>query len=386
MRWGPGVRMGMWGAMMAPLALAIAVLLGLGAMPGAAHALPIYSARENMLCTNCHIDPSGGGLRTPFGFDYLRNRHALAPEDSFPELPTEQPEITNNLPVGGDLRFLYDALGRRHESGSFPNEVSSFLRMQGAFYISYAPIEPVRLYYQQDVNGTRDLWGKIGGLPYGTYVRIGSFRTPYGLRMGDHTIYEREDFETPLSFLGYDVRVPDIGLEIGVVSTEYFAQAALTNGSGSGFDSDRNKAFTGRYVRFYGPFMNGLSVQLDSDGQDPATERIRYGTFGTLAAHEQIVLIGSIDLGEDETRDDLTRTLLGWGEVDWFHSRSLRFRGRYEFMDRNREAEFADSERYTIGADWIPYPFTEVQAFYRFTSNESELDTEEIAAVVHFYF
>jgi hypothetical protein len=180
--------------------------------------------------------------------------------------------------------------------------------------------------------------------------------------------------------------VPDAGVELGIVKPKYYAQAAIQNGSGSGFDGDRNKAFTARYVRFYGPFMNGLSIHLDSDGQDPATERLRYGTYGTLAVTDQMLLLGAVDLGEDERQGDLTRIFLGWGEACYFAPWDVRFRGRYEYLDRDRAAEFADSERYMIGADWVPYPFTTLTAYYRFTSNESEPDLEEIVAVANFAF
>ena len=365
---------------------AVIALAAIPFIPTDTQALPIYAGRERMLCASCHVDPSGGGLRTAFGFDYLRNRHKLVPDDRFPELPTKQPEIVDKLPVGGDLQVLYDALGRRHTEGSFPNAVSSFFRMQGSFYISYAPIDQVRLYYNQDVNGTRDLWGKIG-LPRDTYLRIGSFRVPYGLRMDDHSITEREDLQAPYHVYSYDVRTPDVGVEVGVVKREYYAQAALQNGGGSGgFDGDRNKAFTARYVRFYGPVMNGLSIHLDSDGQDPATEHLRYGTFATVSLTDELLFLGALDLGEDEVRSDLTRILLAWGEASYFTPWDVRFLGRYEFLDRDREAEFADSERYTIGADWVPYPFTTLTGYYRFTSNESEPDLEEIVAVAKFAF
>jgi hypothetical protein len=368
--------------------IGLAALITIAAIPFTqteTRALPLYAGQERMLCASCHVDPSGGGLRTAFGFDYLRNRHRLVPTDSFPGLPAEQPEIIDNLPVGGDLKVLYDALGRRHTDGSFPNAVSSFFRMQGSFYISYAPIEPVRVYYNQDVNGTRDLWGKIG-LPSDTYLRVGTFRLPYGLRMDDHTITEREDLQVPFHFNGFDTRIPDAGVEFGIVKREYYAQAALTNGSGANFDGDLNKAFTARYVRFYGPVMNGLSIHLDSAGQDPATERLRYGTFGTVSVTDRLLVMGALDLGEDDTQDDLTRLLLGWGELCYFTPWDLRLRGRYEYLDRDRSAEFADSERYTIGADWVPYPFTTLTGYFRFTSNESELDLQEVVAVANFAF
>ena len=78
--------------------------------------------------------------------------------------------------------------------------------------------------------------------------------------------------------------------------------------------------------------------------------------------------------------------LLAWGEICHFTRRDLRLRARYEFLDRDRSFEFADSERYSLGADWIPYPFTTLKAVYRFTSNESEPDLEEVLGVMQFSF
>ena len=369
------------------LLLAVLPVVLAGALrPVPAAAMPIYAARERLLCTSCHVDPSGGGLRNSLGFSYLRNRHAFTTESRFGHLPAEQPEIVDNLPVGGDVRVLYDALSRRHASGSFPNEVSSFFRMQAAFYLSYAPSDQVRLYYNQDLDGVRDVWAQLGNLPAGGYVRAGAFRLPYGLRMEDHTIYQRDDLETPVSVLGFDPRQPDVGVEFGVIRSSLIAQAAVTNGSNVGFDSDRNKAFTARGMGLVGPALFGGSVHLDSDGQSTATEHLRYGGFASVNPLIDLVLLGAIDLGEDERGDVTTPVLLAWAEADYFYERLARFRLRYEFLDKNRDEEFADSERYTVEGDLIPVPFAAVRLSYRFTSNEDELDIEELIGMVSVSF
>jgi len=350
-------------------------------------ALPIYAARERMACVNCHVDPSGGGLRNAFGFDYLRNRHAMSPESCWPDLPEEQPELAPKLPVGGDLRVLYDLLHRRTEE-DFPSEVSSFFRMQGSFYLSYAPIEQVRAYYNQDVNGVRDLWAMVSAMEGAAYVRIGAFRLPYGLRLDDHTIYQRDDLPAPVSVLGFDPRTPDAGIEGGWIKPRWFAQAALTNGSGPSFDANREKAVTGRIGGWQGPLMAGVTAHYDRDpGSGGALiERLRFGTYGTLSAHPNVVLLGAFDLGEDEIGGAITRSLLAWGEADYFLGREARFRLRYEFLDQNRDFEFADSERYTIETDWTPLPFNTLRVSYRFTSNENVSDLEEIVGLWHFHF
>jgi hypothetical protein len=340
-----------------------------------------------MACINCHVDPSGGGLRNALGFDYMRNRHGMTAESLWPDLPEEQPELAPNLPVGGDLRVLYDALHQRTQE-DFPSEVSSFFRMQGSVYLSYAPIEQVRGYYNQDMNGVRDLWAMVNAFEGAGYARVGAFRLPYGFRLDDHTIYEREDLPALVSVLGFDPRIPDAGVEVGWIKPRLFAQAALTNGSGPSFDSNREKAFTGRVGGWYGPLFAGVTGHLN---RAPGTgggllDRLRYGTFGSLSAHPDIVLLGALDLGEDEIGSDITRSLLAWGEADYFYRRDGRLRLRYEFLDQDRDFEFADSERYTVEADWTPLPFNTLRVSYRFTSNESVSDLEEILALWNLHF
>jgi hypothetical protein len=319
----------------------------------------------------------------------------MTPESRWPDLPEEQPELAPKLPVGGDIRILYDALHDRTQTRSFPSEVSSFFRMQAAFYLSYAPIEQVRAYYNQDATGVRDLWAMLRGIPGGGYVKIGAFRLPYGLRLDDHTIYER-DGPPAWSVLGFDPRTPDAGVEVGWIKPNLFGQAALTNGSGPNFDPDRNKAFTGRAGGWYGPLLTGLTVHLESEGSGPVVERRRFGAYGGVSAHPDILFLGAFDLGEDERGRDLARSLFAWGEANYFYEREARFRVRYEFVDQDRDFEFADSERYAIEGDWTPIPFSTLRVSYRFTSNEARegpqgetialADIEEILAVWHFHF
>ena len=50
--------------------IGLAALITIAAIPFTqteTRALPIYAGQERMLCASCHVDPSGGGLRTAFG-------------------------------------------------------------------------------------------------------------------------------------------------------------------------------------------------------------------------------------------------------------------------------------------------------------------------------
>src|SRR5438094_58498 len=83
---------------------------------------------------------------------------------------------------------------------------------------------------------TKDAFGIIGGLPLDGYLKAGRFRTPFGLRLDDHTVSTRNgflDFYGGQSFLPYDPREPDMGIELGASHGSWFGRAAFTNGESS---------------------------------------------------------------------------------------------------------------------------------------------------------
>ena len=63
-------------------ALLVAVSLALLALPFRVQSVPLYAARQGLMCQTCHFDPNGGGPRNEFGFGFAKNRHLLTPEDS----------------------------------------------------------------------------------------------------------------------------------------------------------------------------------------------------------------------------------------------------------------------------------------------------------------
>jgi hypothetical protein len=396
----PGTRLA---AGLAACALAgiIGILTTLTPRPAAA--LPIYAAREGLSCKTCHVDPSGGGMRNAFGFDYMRERHAITPEFRFDELPEHQPEAAPGLAFGTDLRFNYYGLNRRGQ-GSFLDAHSSFIRMQTALYLAYVPIEALTIYLGADLEQVRfqsaEWFGMLRGdwLGPGGYLRVGSFRLPYGLRMDDHTVWVRNELRVAglpegwtLLGRGGDPRLPDVGLEVGWLPGRFFAQLAVTNGSGGARDSsDRNLAFTTRAGYQAGRLLAGLTAHLDTDevGETSRTEVRRYGAYGTLRVIDDLVLLGEVNLGEDTDLVDRqqTRSLLAWAEADYFIRRDARVRFRYDYLNTDRDLELAAVERFAIEVDWTPVPFFSPRVGYRYTSNELGPELDELLAVFHLHF
>ncbi|MGD8396771.1 MAG: hypothetical protein PVF43_14975 [Candidatus Eiseniibacteriota bacterium] len=364
-----------------------------GVLPAAA--LPIFAAREGLSCRTCHVDPSGGGMRNGFGFEYERARHALVPEMRWPGLPEAQPEPAPGLTVGADLRGIYYGLNQRDVAG-FPDAQSTFIRMQSALYVAYAPLDRLTLYLNADLDQPLgpEAWGLVRfGPDAHAYTRLGSFRIPYGLRLDDHTLYVRRDlpgggFE--LLGRGGDPRTPDTGVELGWTDRRHTVQVAITHGAGGRRDgADRNVAVTARASHDLGRLLAGVTTHLDTDGSGgSAVERRRYGVYGTLRVTDRLVLLGELHLAEDTLAgpETMTRALLGWGEADLFLGRDARLRLRYDYVDTDRDRALAAAERYAIEVDLTPLPFVTQRFAYRYVSSELGPELDELIAMWHFSF
>src|SRR5574341_649350 len=177
-------------------------------------ALPQYAAKEATRCGTCHFNPTGGMLRTETGINFAMNHH------SFPEnLEAEKPPLNFNLgeklTLGSDMRFNYIY------QDSFPSNFSSFFSMQGSIYLA-AKLDPhLLLFYNNDFGyanfpvgpQNREIWGMFQRLPFNSYIKVGRFKVPYGIRLDDHTSFIKDR-------LGFGNRSQDNGVEIGFTRSE----------------------------------------------------------------------------------------------------------------------------------------------------------------------
>ncbi len=235
--------------------------------------LPLYAARQGLMCGTCHFDPNGGGPRNEFGFAYEKNRHSLAPDDA--DAPWGELNLSNrvadNVPVyfGVNQRLMMLA------NSTTPSDVVDrfgFFNMENALHLTIQPHDMLVMVYTMDggftqVAQTKEAFGMIRGLPYGSYLKIGRLRNPYGLRMADHTVGTRNaylDFIGGPRFLPYDPRQSDTGFEIGASNGTWFGRAAFTNGVG------KDPVFTGDYAE-----AKALKIGYNNPSYQGASQRVR---------------------------------------------------------------------------------------------------------------
>lgn len=388
-------------------ALLVAVSLVLIARPRGVQSVPLYAARQGLMCQTCHFDPNGGGPRNEFGFGFAKNRHLLTPEDSTSRWAnlTLTNRVGETMPVyfGVNQRFML--LSNQHRSVDRPERLG-FFNMENAIHLAFQPHDKLTLVYTLDgfatgptnVVRSKEAFGMIGGLPGNGYVKAGRFRVPFGLRMDDHTVATRNgfgDFGTGGSFLPYDPRQADMGVEIGADRAGWSGRAAFTNGQSSLFTPNgyaEAKTFKLGYNN--ARFQAGASIYDDFQkaGTTPLVRFTRWSGYG-LTHYGPFALLGEVAAGTDEDKVALDKTNLmaGFVELDWAAKREYNMRVRYDrvVLDRDADQAIRDAStyhRYALEGEWVPVPFAELRWTLRYLDPKDPAQDIERQAYLQFHF
>jgi hypothetical protein len=409
------------GARMKTALRAVPVLLALMSLslllvPRRAGTVPVYAARTGLQCQNCHFDPNGGGPRNDFGFMYARQRHSVTPEDSGSTWAAL--DLTNRI---GERMPVYVSVNQRFMAltNSTVEEDSldrfGFYNMESSIHLAFQPHERLTLVYSRDGfqsgSTTKDVWGMISGLPYNGYFRAGRFRNPFGLRMDDHTVATRNgflDFQPVFeSYLPYDHRTPDEGLEVGVAPGNFYGRMSLTNGGvpygASAFGSQYAQAFAAKIGLNLPAYQNGFSFYDDFRDDQRASfadrRATRWAYYGTTH-WQDFTLLGEIGAGTDYLGGtEHVNLLAGFVEANYALNRWANVRFRFDYLDLDRSSAFTDAgavslnRRYALEGEFLPVPFAEIRWTLRYIdpSESVALDglteiPDERQAYVQFHF
>lgn len=385
--------------------------------PRGAQTVPLYAARNGLACGSCHFDPNGGGPRNEFGFAFAKNRHSLAGEDS--TSPWHDLDLTNRIgermPVylGVNQRFMVLA-NTTVEQDSLDR--LGFFNMESAIHIAFQPHPRLTLVYTNDAFSAtpaasaarpREAFGLIGGFPLDGYVRAGRFRIPFGLRMDDHTVATRVgflDFATGKTFLPYDPRLPDMGVEIGAERSGVFGRTSYTNGRANVLGGGYAETKTLK-LGFRAPIGETAVSLYDDYAKRPAggqpQRQTRWGLYG-FTHWREVALLGEVAAGTDEAQPTgglvtgvKTNLLAGWAELDYAPTRSTNLRTRYDYMvtDRSSDPSVRDDNtfsRWALEGEWVPVPFAELRGTLRhidYKENQGLLGVDnENQAYIQFHF
>ena len=198
-------------------ALAVALL------PVLARAEPYLAVASGLACSSCHVNPTGGGLRSAAGALYAHN--ALAAW-RVPDALQWAGGIGDYLRLGGDLRTGET----RTRVPDQPTQKTSGMEQ----FRLYADVQLLPGlfggYLDQQLRPGRsqrqEAYLRLGGSARGWYAKAGQFYLPFGWRLQDSSSFVR-------SLSNISMTTPDKGVEIGFERGDWSLQLARSNGPGN---------------------------------------------------------------------------------------------------------------------------------------------------------
>jgi hypothetical protein len=183
--------------------MALITILLAGIASVTAMAIPQFSAISGNRCSNCHVAPSGGGVRNDLGWYSWYDVGLISRDSSF--LAPMYAIDKENTFFDGMLTLGMDARVQSTRSFTSPQATRSTFPMQASLYAALTPIKAVTLEGTFNLAALRQ--GASGG-PRIVYpgqrmgslsaiiapslslpvLRVGLFRPSIGMRYDDHTM------------------------------------------------------------------------------------------------------------------------------------------------------------------------------------------------------
>ena len=352
-------------------------LILLFALP--ASALPKFAARMGATCKSCHVNPTGGGLRTVFGATSYAVEDLPVP--SWQEaygLEGFSPQLNDFISVGADVRTLY------FSAQSTPSDRNSFFQMQTDLYIAAHLAKNTHLYFNKGIGSRFEAFAIAGVLPLNGYVKAGWFTPAYGLRLDDHNIFVR----SKTLFFGNGGQ--DAGLEVSISPGFLTLTGAVSNGTPSDRDDNRSKAILGRAESGFkiAPFNIRLGANYYNNAFVSGITTL-YGGFLTASLSGNLTLLAEVDQMKDYVgpTNTVTTGMVSSVEIDYVLTQGLDLKLGYDFYDPNIKRKTGSESRYVVGFELYPLSGIELRPLYVINKeNPVDLRNNQILFLLHFFF
>ena len=316
---------------------------------------PYIAFREGLKCSTCHVNQTGGGMRTEYGSYY--------------------PE-TDMQPLLGNLS---DA------SAYFSNQVGDSFFLGTDFMAveerSFA-VDEVKdgQSYAQDAQHTFDI--RRGNIylearlaPERLSLYIDETVRPSGARSRE--AYIRQD-------TGFNFDNQDIGAEIGFEPGMASFSLALSNGTQGSRDDNSAKQVSSVGSIYFKYLLIGGSFSIN---ETRGIDRTLFGPFASLRLGP-LTITGEADwLKESGNRNQ--DQFIAYGSINYWMRQSVNFRVAFDFLDPYDTVEEDERSRVSIGLDGFLTPNLTASAFYELKKSipqDSKGNTDALTLALHAFF
>ena len=347
-----------------------------------AQALPRYAARYEQNCNLCHTNPSGGGMRSLYATQFLTPKELAGNWLDFgEELTPPDPQLTENILIGADVRTLFIA-GDQDDA-----DPENFFQMQNDLYLEFSRGERFAIYMDRGQSSSLESFGIAHILPYSGYLKIGRFTPAFGWKFADHNRFVRSE----LGFAPPDHT--DVGAEMGFHPGNGNVQLSMLNGAhGSILDDDESLAYAGRgeyrfRLRKVGFCVGANYYYLDEDdtGSTQTAGGFGYVTLGRL------IYMGEMDWRERNRDSGDVRGFFSSQEFSYNVMPGFDAVLSWDFADPDVDLTSGARQRIGIGLDSLVSTMFGVRAMLFLHDEDrdgggSEHDYEQFELLFHFLY
>jgi len=355
----------------------ILVIYSILAFVHTAWAEPRFTALYGQDCSLCHVNPTGGGLRTLYASQYLVPEELARPMKRDEGLASLNPEITPGLTVGADLRTLI----YQQEGGN-----GSVFSMQGDLYVHGQVSPEVGIYFEQGQSRAGEIFATAHLLPLEGYVKAGRFIADHGWRFADHQMFNRRYLYDPGGIDDPSVHY-NSGLEVGISPGILTATASVQEVSRGNPDPHLGDNYAYRVLiqDSFGGLRAGVGGSVIRRA-DPEGHLRAAGGFWYLGVGP-VTWLGQID----ETRQREILGLLTVHELGVRFARGWEALATYSFQDPDRAYKSGARHRAGGGLQVMPAPFFSAQLMANHWWLDqgpavSGTDYSELQLLAHFFF
>ena len=353
-----------------------------------AAAEPYLAVREGYKCSACHVNMTGGGMRTSFVSAHARE--LLHYPDWFAPLTKPVDAFTGDVNqyvgLGSDIRtsLTFTTQDDPDKNGSVNNSQAFRSHLQSTDISVYEAVgylnvnlipDLLNVYLDQRFAPsltTREIWGMLS-LPWDIYLKAGQMFLPYGLQIQDDNAFIRGG-RNGSATTGFSFFVSQPAFEVGWEPGPMAFAAAVSQG----VVNDRDVQLTGTdYCMFTDlPIVRSVlaGVSGSYNGGDTQTSLVGFFTGFNLAAFTGL---GEVDFGhisfpvtvsgQPTTRVN-TGTFQTYVEGNYLAFDWLNVKAAFDYADWDGTLPRVGSDgenRVSFGLEPFLARFIQVRTFYR---------------------
>jgi hypothetical protein len=333
-----------------------------------AHAEPYLAVQMGLKCGQCHVNPTGGGLRTAYGDVFAQTLLPQKHIDTGSDVWTG--DITKFIRVGGDLRF--DATATQAPN---TKTLNTFTLEQTRVYLE-ANIIPERLlvYADEQVapNGaqSREAYGVYWSANHDWYVKAGEMYLPFGLRLQDQSAFI-------LTTSGINMTTSDNGVEFGWERGHWDTQFAISDGTGGSSTTDNGKQYSGQLMWVDSRYRVGAAANFNNKS---AGNKSAFALFGGLRTGPISWLAQAEYIDDKSVVEDATingqKQLASLVEANWLIMAGNNLKITSEFFDPDHRIAHDNQTRWSAVYEWTPIQFVQLRGGVRYQDGIPQIDTQ----------